>query len=345
MMVDHLERMGHRVDIISLPEKPYVPNLTDNLLSKWPQILQERRPDILLQDELSHPSLFLLNEKIKKVLGCPIITIVHHLRSSEVRPAWQNVFYRGVEKRYLKTIDGFIFNSETTRLVIANLLGEERPNVVAYPGGDHIVSDIASGMILDRACKPGPLKLLFIGNVIARKGLHILIDALSRLTDQNWQLTIAGSLSADRRYAGRVKRLITDAGLGQRVALMGGVDQETLMQLLENHHCLAAPSSYEGFGIVYLEAMAFGLPVIASTEGAIPEVVADGREGFLVPVGDSVTLANRIGILIHDRHHLARLGLAARSRYLKHPSWADSAGRIHNFFHKIVGSLKGRAPG
>ena len=217
MMVEHLERMGHQVEIIPLPGKPYALNFIDNFSNSALRALQECQPDILLQDELCHPSLFLLNGKLKKFLKCPIISIVHHLKSSEARPAWQNVFYHRVEKKYLRAVDGYIFNSETTRAVIRHLLGEEHPCVVAYPGGDHIATDISNGKILDRSLKPGPLKLLFIGNVIARKGLHILINALGRLKDQHWQLTVAGSLSADSRYATCVKRLIEGTGLQARV--------------------------------------------------------------------------------------------------------------------------------
>jgi len=338
LMMEHLERMGHQVEIIPLPGKPYALNLTDNFSSSALRALQESQPDILLQDELCHPSLFILNRKLKIILTCPIISIVHHLRSSEAHPAWQNAFYRRVEKRYLKTADGCIFNSETTRTVILHLLGKEHPCVVAYPGGNHIVSDISNDKILDRCHKPGPLKLLFIGNVIARKGLHTLISALGRLMDQHWQLTVAGSLSADSRYATSVKRLIVDAGLQGRVVFKGTVDHETLKGLLENHHCLAVPSFYEGFGIVYLEAMAFGLPVVASTAGAVPEIVADGHEGFLVPPGEVAALANRISILAGDRDRLAVMGLAARNRYVRHPSWLDGAMRIHDFFHRIVGT-------
>ena len=88
---------------------------------------------------------------------------------------------------------------------------------------------------------------------------------------------------------------IAGTGLGERVRLLDTVTPAELIGLLESHHCLAVPSFYEGFGIVYIEAMRFGAPVIASTAGAIPEVVADGREGFLVPPGDADALAAAVG--------------------------------------------------
>jgi len=336
MVVDHLQSRGARIDILSLPWRNYPRHLMDNFSSNLPRILGERIPDLLLQDELNHPSLFFLNRRLRKTMNCPIISIVHHLQSSESRPAWQNGFYRWVEKRYLETADGFIFNSKTTRLVVNGLLEKEGRSIVAYPGKDHLKSDISEQMIVERCLQPGPLKILFTGNVIPRKGLHTLINALARLPRQIWKLTVAGSLSADVRYTERIKRLISREGLEDRIELMDTVPQENLVGLLKSHHCLSVPSFYEGFGIVYLEAMGFGQPVIASTAGAVPEVIQDGREGFLIPPGDATALAGYISRLIQDRQLLLNMSLAARKRYLEHPTWTESAARVYDFLDEMI---------
>jgi glycosyltransferase involved in cell wall biosynthesis len=336
MVVDYLRSRGARIDILSLPWRNYAKHLMDNFSSNLPRILGERIPDLLLQDELNHPSLFFLNRRLRKTINCPIISIVHHLRSSESRPAWQNGFYRWVEKRYLETADGFIFNSKTTRLVVNGLLEKECPSIVAYPGSDHLKPDISEQMIVERCMRPGPLKILFTGNVIPRKGLHTLIHALARLPGQSWELTVAGGLSADVRYAERIKRLISREGLEDRIKLMDTVSQENLVGLLKSHHCLAVPSFYEGFGIVYLEAMGFGQPVIASTAGTVPEVIQDGREGFLIPPGDTIALAGYISKFINDRQLLLNMSLAARKRYLEHPTWAKSAARVYDFLDEMI---------
>jgi glycosyltransferase involved in cell wall biosynthesis len=336
MVVDYLRSRGARIDILSLPWRNYAKHLMDNFSSNLPRILGERIPDLLLQDELNHPSLSFLNRRLRKTMNCPIISIVHHLRSSESRPAWQNGFYRWVEKRYLETADGFIFNSKTTRLVVNGLLEKEGRSIVAYPGKDHLKSDISEQMIVERCLQPGPLKILFTGNVIPRKGLHTLIHALARLPRQSWKLTVAGSLFADARYAERIKRLISREGLEDRIKLLDTVPQENLVGLLKSHHCLAVPSFYEGFGIVYLEAMGFGQPVIASTAGAVPEVVQDGREGFLISPGDTTALAGYISRLINDRDLLLNMSLAARKRYLEHPTWAESAEHVYDFLDEMI---------
>ena len=335
-IVEFFRDMGATVEVISLSSGNYVLHLTDNIFSALPRVLQDIHPDVLIQDELCHPSLFHLNREIRNSLNCPVISIVHHLRSSEARIVCHNRLYRWIEKSYLSTIDGFIFNSKTTHGVVRDLLGKDRPAVVAFPGGDHVNPNIADDTILERALCPGPLKILFIGNVIPRKGLHELISALGRLPRQRWRLTVVGSLAADTAFTRRIRHLIAGGGLGEQVELMGSVDDKNLTDLLKVHHCLAVPSFYEGFGIVYLEAMAFGLPIIASTSGAVPEIIDDGREGFLVAPGDKLAIADCMGLLIRNRNLLAVMSLRARKRYLAHPSWADGAGRIYEFLRDMI---------
>ncbi len=341
LLVDHLRKQGARVEIFSLPLRNYWRHLTDNLSGTLPRVVEEMAPDLLLQDELNHPSLFYTNRRLQKILRGPIIAIVHHLRSSEARPAWLNRFYRRLEKRYLETADGFIFNSETTRAAVRDLLGKDSPSVVAHPGGDHMGSRISAERIVERCQRPGPLRILFTGNVIPRKGLHTLILALSGLSRESWQLTVAGSLAMDAGYGRRIKRLIAGAGLEDRVQLLDAVPPERLVRLLESCHCLAVPSFYEGFGIVYLEAMGFGEPVVASTAGAVPEFVGNGREGFLISPGDVGALREAIGRLAGDRKLLLEMSLAAWERSRSHPTWPESMARIEEFLWEAIRLKKG----
>jgi glycosyltransferase involved in cell wall biosynthesis len=343
LLVDYLRKQGTGVEILSLPWRNYWRHLTDNFSGTLPRAVEALAPDLLLQDELNHPSLFHTNRKLQKTLKGPIIAIVHHLRSSETRPAWLNRLYRLVEKRFLETVDGFIFNSETTRAVTMDILRKDTPSIVAYPGGDHLGPCISAKRIVERCSQPGPLKILFMGNVIPRKGLHTLILALSHLLHESWQLTVAGSLSANARYVKRVGQLIVGTGLEERVKLLDTVPPKQLVGLLESHHCLAIPSFYEGFGIAYLEAMGFGVPVVATSAGAVPEVINDGREGFLVSPGDVDALTEAINRLIRDRNLLLTMSLAAWKRSLGHPTWAENAARVEEFLHKTIHLKKAAA--
>jgi glycosyltransferase involved in cell wall biosynthesis len=99
---------------------------------------------------------------------------------------------------------------------------------------------------------------------------------------------------------------------------------------------LAVPSSYEGFGIAYLEGMSFGLPAIGTTAGAASEIITDGVDGYLVRPEDPETLAARLSVLARDRALLERLSLNALERYRRQPKWEETAARIRAFLAMMV---------
>ena len=345
MIVEHLRKLGNKVEIISLPWRNYFSHLADNFSYALCDDIRRRGLDILLQDELNHPSLLLINRRLQRDAKFSIISIVHHLRGSEAHPALLQKLYRLVEKQYLNTTDGFIFNSNATRAAVHESVRTLRPSIIAYPGCDHIRPSITRDSIVRRCMEAGPLRILFIGNLIRRKGLHTLIDALAYLPHQSWRLTVAGSLSADSRYAQHIRQKITAGRLSDNIELLGTVAADNLIPLWERHHCLAVPSSYEGFGIAYLEAMGFGQPVIASTAGGVPEIIRNKEEGFLVSFGNINELALCIDKLAEDRSLLLDMSLAAHKRYCAHHSWEHTAAQVYDFLCHMVTFKSGLYPG
>ena len=336
LLVDYLRRQGDEVEVISLPWRTYGRHLTDNFSAAFFQRLCQASCDVLIQDELNHPSLWWLNRRLKRRVDYPLVTIVHLLRSSEARPAWQNRFYRWVEQRYLQTLDGLIFNSKTTGRQVEDLIGPGYPSVVAYPGCDHLRPTLSPDAIAARARQPGALRILFIGNLIPRKGLHVLIAALAGLPRPDWQLTVIGDLNMDPAYVRRVRRQIDRVGVQAQVSLLGAVPHEKVVPHLAHHQVLAVPSLYEPFGIVYVEALGFGQPVLATTVGAAHEIISHGREGFLVSPGDSSGLAQHLSQLHADRQNLVRMSLAAQQRYRSCPTWDESARQIRQFISTLA---------
>ena len=244
--------------------------------------------------------------------------------------------YRRVEKRYLASVDGCICVSRTTAKDVEDLVGRARPLVVAPPGGDRLTGKITAEQIVARAVEPGPLKIISVANLIPRKGIHTLITALASLPHNDWQLTVAGSLNMDTSYVGSIRRQIEQEKVTHRISLLGKVSDDELAILLPQYHLLTVPSSYEGFGIVYLEGMQFGLPAIAGTAGAAKEIITHGSNGFLVPPGNPEALAHHIELLIRNRELLQQMSLAAHQSAAAHPTWNDSAARGRAFLHNFL---------
>ena len=325
-LVEYLRSQGDAVEIISLPWRNYAAHLTDNLTFRFPKNL-----DILIQDELNHPSLIATN------LGrhpYPVISLVHHLRCSELRPVWQNAFYRVIEKAYLNSVDGFIFNSKTTQGVVNDLLDSGKPGVIGYPPTDRFGSPISENEISERT-KTKDFRILFLGNVIYRKGLHTVVEAVKELR-ANIRVDVVGSLTSEPAYTKLIQELIEKYHLSSFIFLHGSLDKQPLIEKLEQAHVLVVPSSYEGFGIVYLEGMGFGLPAIGTTAGAAGEVIEHGKTGYLISPNDSLSLTQHLRKLAEDRNLLRRLSLNARERYLRQPSWQVTAKGIRDFLYSFL---------
>ena len=328
-LVEYLRIQGDTVEIISLPWRNYAAHLTDNFHFRLPLDL-----DLLIQDELNHPSLLSANSAPRNY---PVISLVHHLRCSEQRPAWGNWFYRIIENRYLNSVDGFIFNSQTTKKVVSRLVEKSKPDVVAYPPTDRFGYPVAKDEVSARAQRIGPLRLLFLGNVIHRKGLHTLLEAIRHKT-LDIRLDVIGGQTAEPKYAQEMMERSQVSRLKSKVSFHGPLDNKELIEKMKSAHVLVVPSSYEGFGIVYLEGMAFGLPAIGTTAGAVSEIITDGETGFLVPPDDAKILVERLSTIANDRELLARMSVNALKRYRQQPTWDEAAGRIRDFLYRMVGA-------
>jgi glycosyltransferase involved in cell wall biosynthesis len=341
-LVESLRGSGHAIDVVSIPLRSYTLNLAQNFSPGLRRRLVQPLFDVLLEDELAHPSLYRLNRAIRPRVSAPLVSIVHHLRSSEERAEWQNNLYRKVEKRYLLSVDAFVFNSETTRETVESLLGKKTRNVVATPGGDRLSRSTTATEVERRAAEEGELRILFVGNLIPRKGLHHLLQALQSLLGRPFRLDVVGSEDVDRRYAAAIRNRVRELDLTGRVLFRGALAGAELEERFRDAQLLVVPSSYEGFGIVYLEAMGFGLPVVASASGATDEIVRHEATGFLVPPGDVWSLARRIESLLEDRALLAQMSLAAYEGFENHPGWEDSMARIEKFLVELPAAHRRR---
>ena len=336
-LVAYLMDQGDQVTNLSLPWQDYPRHCLQNLNREYLSRLVNTPVDVWLEDELNHPSLFWLNDRLKRKIKVPILSIVHHLRSSEEHPSAALVVYRTVEKLYLRSVDGFIFNSYTTQTRVEALLGRPACGVVATPGGDRFGARITSAQIEKRSNETGPLRLLFVGNLIRRKGLHTLLRGLASLTGENWVLEVVGRTDLDLAYTREIQSYIQTHGLAERVIIRGKISEAELAETMGRAQLMTMISSYEGFGIVYLEGLAFGLPAIASTAGGAGEIIEHGKTGWLVSPHDSLAAADRIRGYCRDRAALFAHSLYALERFSAFPTWDQSMEKIRTHIQTVVG--------
>ncbi len=346
-LVEGLRAAGDSVEIVELPWRAYPRGLLDNAS---PTLRDRLRVDVdvMLQDELAHPSLVLVNRD----LSYPIVSVVHHLRASE--PRRLSPLYRAVERRYLATVDGVVCNSAATRDAVAALGVDPDATVVAPPAGDRFDPAIDDAAIAERAAAlgeatgdgsdddPDPLRVAFVGNVAPRKGLDTLVEGVAR-ADAAVELTVVGR-AVDEGHVADVRRLVRERGLGDRVRFAGRLSDAELADVLREGHVLAVPSRYEGFGIVYLEGMSFGLPAIASRAGGASDTVTDGETGVLVDPDDPAAVARALDRFAADPDRLAAMGRAARRRYEEHPGWDESTARVRRLLADVAGGSEAVEP-
>jgi len=328
-VVQGLRRRGHAVRLISLADRGYLRNLLSGFTHRrlFPSDL-----DCLLQDELCHPSLVAANRRLRRNgFTGRIVALLHHPLSAEARAEWVNRLYARVERAYFAGVDAVVCTSDATRSALARLAQPDLPSLAAPPGRDHLRGELDEETIRRRAQEPGPLQILFLGNLIPRKGLDTLLRALASLPQQGWELTVAGSAHLAPSFAARLRRQAEALGLNGRLRWLGPLSHPELEELLPRMHLLAVPSQHEGFGIAYLEGMAYGLPALASASGGARDLVRDGENGYLIPPGDEQALARRIRELSDDRGRLAELGRAARRTWETHPTWQETAAAIEAY--------------
>lgn len=326
-LIEHLRSCGDEVRILSLPPAAYPLHLLDNLSFRLPGDL-----DVIVEDELVHPSLLIANAA-RDPERVPVISLVHNLHSEERRPAWQKGLFRLVERAYLRTVDGFIFNSTATAGSVWRLVGRDKACVLAPPGGDRLGS-LQPAEIEKRASRGGPLRLLFLAAVTPLKGFDVLLDALAGLPGDSCTLDVAGSVTVEPGFARAMQARARE--LRVPVIFHGVLDGEPLKALLRESDVLAIPSYYEGFGISFLEGMGYGLPAVGTSAGAMPQMITPGENGFLIAPGDSAALAAIFRQLLSDRELLRRTSLGARRFFAAASTWSDTGLSIRLFLEQAV---------
>jgi D-inositol-3-phosphate glycosyltransferase len=284
--------------------------------------------------------------------GTPIIHMFHTLGEMKNRIARSDEEREGEyrlngERQVLRRADRIVAATLAELTQLRFLYKADASRIVIIPPGvdlSHfypIPSDEAKMYV---GLKPEDRMVLFVGRIEPLKGVDTLIHAMCCLTlkdkSRPVHLAIIGgdpSATPEKMTAEmkRLQALCDELALGQTVVFLGKRDQDTLPYYYSAAEVLVMPSHYESFGMVALEAMACGTPVIASEVGGLAYLVRDGETGFTIPSEEPEMLCDKISWLLNDADLHARMSAQA-AEYAKDYGWEKIAHRIVEEYQKLM---------
>ena len=284
--------------------------------------------------------------------GAPILHMFHTLGAMKNRIARSDAEREGAyriegEKRVIQRATRLIVATEAEKAQLQWLYKADLHKMTIIPPGvdvSHfypIPQDEARQFI---GLSPDQRMVLFVGRIEPLKGVDTLLRAMSCLKFQSvlhpvYLAIIGGEPDADpdemTAEMARLQKLCDDLAMGQTVIFLGKRAQDTLPYYYSAAEVLVMPSFYESFGMVALEAMACGTPVIASQVGGLAFLVRDGETGYHVPEGDPSALCDKLTLLLSDRGLRERMGKCA-AEYAQGYRWEKIAVQIVSVYEDLV---------
>lgn len=315
-LMERLPDFGVGVHHLALPGS--FPNPSDDDIAQTLDALNARpMPSILVVDGLAYGAF---TPQMLDNLSGRLIALVHHPLFLETGlPHARKVELRNSETAALQRADHIIVTSRATKRILIDHLGLPLAKItVAEPGTDPAGRATGTG---------SPLHILAVGAVMPRKGYDVLIEALSKLSDLDWRLTIAGALDRHPATSEALQTQIAELDLGERVKLAGKVVPATLERYYESADLFVSASLFEGYGMVLAEAMARGLPIVTATGGAAGDTAGEAV-ALHVEAGNAVELAAALRRALTDKKLRDQLADAAWDVGRTLPTWHETARRV-----------------
>jgi glycosyltransferase involved in cell wall biosynthesis len=314
-MIGELERLGWSIDVIDLGAGFPRPGIDARKTARERLIAIPSGCPIVI-DGLAFGVLAEIACEI--AADHPVVALVHHpLALESGLSAAEAEYFRVSERAALAKARRVIVTSATTARLLADEYDVPMQRItIACPGTDAVPAA--------RGGEDGIVRLLAVGAIVPRKGYDVLIAALATVADLPWHLTIAGDRTRDAEAAARLDADIHISGLADHVSVLGAVSDERIAELYAGADVFALASRYEGYGMVFSEAIAHGLPVIGTRAGAIAETVPRGA-GVLVPPDDVPALASALRRVVENPEERRRMAAASRDAARKLPTWDESA--------------------
>lgn len=291
---------------------------------------------VVLENAYYSLDLFLFNFLVRRIRrNVVIVPMVHHLNYILEERRFYRILLKAVETSFLNESDWVIVNSEATEKDVKELLEGQKKILVAYPGLDK--EKMASKRVV-HSPEDRPLRILGVGSVTERKDLETFLKAIKvlirRSSKVRFSVDIVGDLEKDREFSKRMAEIADALALSNHVAFNGRVDDTKLHEFYARSDIFVSTSLHEGFGMAIAEAMYNRLPVVAMNCGAVPFLVEDGVNGFLVPPKDYERLAERIRLLLESGELRKKMGAKGFHKAKKF-DWDRTFRRIYETLLEI----------
>jgi len=360
-----LHDLGYGNRVVHIPAGPEVPLPKQELATHIPQFVQgvaDFASSKGIQYDLVHSHYWMSGVAaidLKSLWGVPFVHMFHTLglmknRVARTESEKEGEYRIGGERKVLQQADRIIAATPAELAQLQFLYNADEKKIEIIPPGVDIrhfypiPEDEAKEFIGVPPCEN---TLLFVGRIEPLKGLDVLLDALYIMRDAGvfedipMCLSVIGGdpqgsdeeLSAEMQ---RLQQLRVEHGLEDLVTLLGKRSQDSLPYYYSAAMLVVVPSHYESFGMVALEAMACGTPVVASDVGGLAYLVKHGKTGFTVPAGDPNALAEYLTNLVQDKELQFKLGQQA-AEYAKKYAWEKIVQRLDTVYEALLDSRNG----
>jgi len=357
-----LHDLGYGNRVVHVPAGPEVPLPKKELTAYLPEFVAGIKNFVQNKDahyDLIHSHYWMSGVaalELKTEWNIPVVHMFHTLGVMKNRVAQSPEELEGEyriegERKVLKSVDRIVAATPAELAQLQWLYQSDVRNIVVIPPGvdlSHlypIPTDEAKEVI---GVPASGHMLLFVGRIEPLKGLDVLIEALALINQEGILDTCRLCLSViggdpeatNEQMNSEMKRLQTlreKFGLQDMITFLGQRSQDTLPYYYSAAEAVVVPSHYESFGMVALEAMACGTPVVASQVGGLAFLVQDGETGFHVPDGDAQALSERLTVLLKDnklRHKMGNNATAFASQY----SWDKISNRLIKLYKDVLKS-------
>jgi D-inositol-3-phosphate glycosyltransferase len=350
-----LGRGGRVIHVPAGPERPYPKvRIYDHLPQFVEGVLAQAEDDGIVYD-LIHSHYWLSGwaaQELRRKWNAPIVHMSHTLgemknrvaRTSEQREPPLRI---RVERDVLHSVDRIVAPTPAEEEQLVELYDAPEDRIRVIPPGVNLelfhpipAAQAKERIGLDAACRT----ILFVGRIEPLKGIDALLWAISLIARKHPELicgmcvvVIGGNptqADGDSEMT-RLKELREGLGISEVVCFLGAQDQDSLQHYYAAAEVVVMPSDYESFGMVALEAMACGTPVIASDVGGLAYLVRHGRTGYRVPARDPGALAAKITRLLTDEGLRRRMGERAAC-WAEGYSWTHIGERIEGVYEELV---------